>query len=372
MKQLHVHLSDCRPRFEPFELNCGKIAAYAYKGDLKSELAAKRLGRDEAVAILEDMLVIREFEEMIVKLRSGAYDPIRDFNYRGPTHVSVGQEGTAAGACAGLELKDNITSTHRGHGESLAKGTVAIRQMSDEVLRARVNASMTASRAELIETALEDHLYRTICELFGKDDGYCRGRGGSMHIADFTVGHLGANAIVGGGVPIATGAAMANRYFDRGNVVCCFAGDGAYANGVVLESLNFAAMQQFTNHYANNHKYGLPVIFLVCNNHYGMTHRSDDEVMGIAHMARRAAGFADNNMHAEIVNGMDVLAVRDAVMRAGRLCREGKGPVLLELDTYRYWGHSLSDPRNEYRTKDEEAAWKAFWRWPRHDAERLS
>ncbi len=359
MKPLHVHLSDCRPRFEPFELSCGKIAAYTYRGDLKAEIASKSLERAEPVAILEDMLVIREFEEMIVKLRSGAYEPIREFNYRGPTHVSVGQEGTAAGACCALLLPDNITSTHRGHGESLAKGTVAIRQMSDDVLKARVPACKSSKREDLIEAALEEHLYRTICELFGKDDGYCRGRGGSMHIADFTVGHLGANAIVGGGVPIATGAALANRYFDRGNVVCCFAGDGAYANGVVLEALNFAAMQQFTNHYANNHVFGLPVIFLVCNNHYGMTHRSDDEVMGIKHMARRAAGFAENNMYAEIVNGMNVLAVRDAVMRAGMLCREGKGPVLLEMDTYRYWGHSLSDPRNEYRTKEEEAAWKA-------------
>ena len=169
---------------------------------------------------------------------------------------------------------------------------------------------------DLLEAALEEHVYRTICELFGKDDGYCRGRGGSMHIADFTVGHLGANAIVGGGVPIATGAALANRYLERGNVVCCFAGDGAYANGVVLESLNFAAQAQFTNHLADGHKFGLPIIFLVCNNHYGMTHRSDDEVMGVDRMARRAAGFADNNMHAEVVNGMNVLAVRDAVMRA--------------------------------------------------------
>ena len=106
------------------------------------------------------------------------------------------------------------------------------------------------SREELLEAALEEHVFRTIGELFGKDDGYCRGRGGSMHIADFTVGHLGANAIVGGGVPIATGAALASRFLERRHVVCCFAGDGAYANGVVLESLNFAAQAQFTNHYA--------------------------------------------------------------------------------------------------------------------------
>ena len=355
-----AYLSDIRPKFEPFEINCGKIPAYRYKGGLKQELKDKTITPEEAVAILEDMLVIREHEEMIVKLRSGAYDPIREFNYRGPTHVAVGQEATAAGACAGLQLPDNITSTHRGHGESLAKGTVAIRQMTNEQLAKRVPACKSTKREDLLEAALEEHVYRTICELFGKDNGYCRGRGGSMHIADFTVGHLGANAIVGGGVPIATGAAMANRYLQLNNVVCCFAGDGAFANGAVLESLNWAAQAQFTNHLADKRKYGLPIIFLVCNNHYGMTHRSDEEVMGISRMARRPAGFADNNMHSEIVNGMNVLAVRDAVMRAAKLCREGKGPVFLDVDTYRYWGHSLSDPRVEYRTKEEEAAWKAI------------
>jgi 2-oxoisovalerate dehydrogenase E1 component len=360
MKQSTTYLSDSRPKFTPFETNCGTIPAYRYKGTLESELKAGTVSKTEAVAILEDMLIIRELEEMIVKLRSGAYDPIRDFNYRGPTHVSVGQEGTAAGACCALQLPDNITSTHRGHGESLAKGTVAIRQMSEAQLRRRVPHCESNRHEDLVQAALEQHVYRTICELFGKDDGYCRGRGGSMHIADFSVGHLGANAIVGGGVPIATGAALANRYLQRGNVVCCFAGDGAYANGVVLESLNFAVQAQFTNHLASGAKSGLPIIFLVVNNHYGMTHRSDDEVMGVDHIARRAAGFADNNMHSEVVNGMNVLAVRDAVLRGAGLCREGKGPVFLDVSCYRYWGHSLSDPRNEYRTKEEEAAWKAI------------
>jgi TPP-dependent pyruvate/acetoin dehydrogenase alpha subunit len=118
-------------------------------------------------------------------------------------------------------------------------------------------------------------------------------------------------------------------------------------------------MGQVTNELAKDNAFGLPVIYLIINNHYGMTHRSDNEVMGIDSMARRAAGFADNNMHAEVVNGMDVLAVRDAVSRAAAGCRKGDGPYLLEMNTYRYYGHSLSDPRNEYRTRDEEAAWKA-------------
>jgi len=179
-----------------------------------------------------------------------------------------------------------------------------------------------------------------------------------MHIADFTVGHLGANAIVGGNVPIAAGAALGLRYLRNGGVVCCFAGDGAYSNGVVLESVNFAAQEQFTNELASGHPFGVPVIFLVVNNHYGMTHRSDNEVTGVSHLARRAAGFADNNLFAEVVNGMDVLAARDAVLRAAEHCREGRGPCFIEINCYRYYGHSLSDPRNEYRTREEENAWR--------------
>ena len=180
-----------------------------------------------------------------------------------------------------------------------------------------------------------------------------------MLFRSFATGNLGANAIVGGSVPIATGAAMAHRYAGSDGVVCCFAGDGAYANGVVLEALNWAAQSQWTNHYAGERPYGLPIIFFIQNNHYGMTHRTDDEVVGVTRLARRAAGFADDNMHAEVVNGMDVLAVRDAVIRAAERCRRGEGPVLIEASTYRFYGHSLSDPRNEYRTRDEEAAWRA-------------
>ena len=354
-----AYLSNMKPDFKPFEIDCGKIPAYRFTGDLGTELDAGRIDAATAVGLLEDMLMIREMEEMIVKLRSGAYEPIADFNYRGPTHVSIGQEGASVGAAGALELRDYITSTHRGHGDSLGRGCQAIRAMSEERLHRRVSNSAGATRAQILETALEDHVYRTLAELFGKDDGYCKGRGGSMHIADFTVGHLGANAIVGGSVPIATGAALGSRYLRNGAVVCCFAGDGAYANGVVLESMNFAAQVQFTNEIAGDHRFGLPIIFFVLNNHYGMTGRTDNEVTGVAHLARRAAGFADNNMHAEVVNGMDVLAVRDAVLRAAEGCRHGDGPYFLDVNTYRYYGHSLSDPRNEYRTREEEEAWRA-------------
>jgi 2-oxoisovalerate dehydrogenase E1 component len=354
-----AYLSDTRPDFTPFEIDCGRIPAYRFRGDVRALLEAGAIDATAAIRLLEDMLMVREMEEMIVKLRSGAYEPIAGFDYRGPTHVSIGQEAASVGAASALELRDYITSTHRGHGDSLARGCQALRLMSEERLRQRVPQSKATSPEDLLEDALEEHVYRTLAELFGKEEGYCRGRGGSMHIADFSVGHLGANAIVGGSVPIATGAALGCRYLRNSAVVCCFAGDGAFANGVVLESLNFAAQCQFSNEIARQHKFGIPIIFFVLNNHYAMTGRSDAEVLGVRHLVRRAAGFADNNMHAEIVNGMDVLAVRDATLRAATLCRRGQGPVFLDVTTYRYYGHSLSDPRDEYRTREEEAAWKS-------------
>ena len=350
--------SDARPDFTPAEESCGSFPLFAYRGDVASELASGRLDVAGALELLDTMLAIRELEEMIVRLRSGGYEALTGYDYRGPTHVSIGQEATSAGACAALRPDDHVTSSHRGHGDALAKGFFAIRAMSDKALRARLAGRAGSGHQALVAAALEEHVFRLVAELFGKEEGYCRGRGGGMHIGDFSTGHLGANAIVGGSVPIATGAAMALRYRGEDRVVCCFAGDGAYANGVVLESLNWAAQAQWTNHLAAR-PFGLPVIYLIQNNHYGMTHRTDDEVMGVRHLARRGAGFSQDGLHAETVNGMDVLAVRAAVARAAALCREGQGPVLVEASTYRYYGHSLSDPRNEYRTRDEEAAWRA-------------
>jgi len=354
-----AYKSDTRPDFAPFEESAGSIRGFDFAGDAGSEIASGRVTASAALDLLDDMLAIRELEEMIVRLRSGGYDPLPSYDYRGPTHVSIGQEATSVGACSALRPDDHVTSSHRGHGDAIAKGFAAVRAMSDEALRARAPWSSASTHEGLLADALEEHVYRTIAELFGKEEGYCRGRGGGMHIGDFSTGHLGANAIVGGSVPIATGAAMALRYRGSDRVVCCFAGDGAYANGVVLESLNWASQEQWTNHLAGAQARGLPVIYLIVNNHYGMTHRTDEEVMGVKHLARRAAGFAENNMHAEVVNGMDVLAVRDAMERAASICRDGRGPVLIEASTYRYYGHSLSDPRNEYRTREEEAAWRA-------------
>ena len=349
------------PNFKAGEIKLNAIPQYQYNKGIKKEMKAG-MKKEDLEEIYESMLVIREFEEMILKLKNGAYEILSDYEYRGPTHLSIGQEATAAGVCSVLNITDEITSTHRGHGDSIAKGFHAIRRMNEAQLKERCPEFAGLSGEALREAVMEDHIFRTIAELFGKEAGYGKGRGGGMHIADFRVGHLGANAIVGGGVPIATGAAMTNRInidpAEKGKVVVTFAGDGAYSNGVVLESLNWAAMGQFKDPELSSINFGLPIIYCIVNNHYGMTGRADREVNGVSSLARRAAGFADNNMHAEVVNGMDPLAVRDAITRAKEIIAKGEGPVLLELDTYRYYGHSLSDPRTEYRSKQEEALWK--------------
>lgn len=357
------YLSDSGPNFKAGEVKLNSIPEYQYNKDMKKELKAGHVKKEDLAELYESMLVIREFEEMILKLKNGAYEILSDYEYRGPTHLSIGQEATAAGVCSALNITDEITSTHRGHGDSIAKGFHAIKRMTEAQLKARCPEFSALSGDALLEAVLEDHIFRTIAELFGKEAGYGKGRGGGMHIADFRVGHLGANAIVGGGIPIATGAAMTNRIdidpSHKGKVVCAFAGDGAYANGVVLESFNWACQGQFTDPALSSINFGLPIIYCLINNHFGMTGRADREVTGVNPLVRRAAGFSNENMHAEVVNGMDPLAVRDAIERAKKTIAEGKGPVMLEFNTYRYFGHSLSDPRTEYRTKDEEAQWKA-------------
>ena len=149
-----AYLQDSRPDFAPFEIDCGTIPAFRFQGNLQSELAAGRIDGATAVGLLEDMLMIRELEEMIVTVRSGAYEPLAGFNYRGPTHVSIGQEGASVGACSALILKDHITSTHRGHGDSVARGCCALRDMTDELLRKRVPHSTAVGREELLEAGL--------------------------------------------------------------------------------------------------------------------------------------------------------------------------------------------------------------------------
>jgi len=348
------------PIFTPGEITMPPIPKFQFQRSLKDELAAG-LSREDAVNLLTIMQTIRSFEECIVDMKDGKWAPKEGFKFVGASHLSIGQEAVAVGALSTIHKTDYITSTHRGHGHGVAKAYFALLEMNKEELLAWMEISglpaneLAAAKGEtreaILERAIDLHLFKTFAELFGKEEGYCRGRGGGMHIADFHVGHLGANAIVGGSYAIAVGAAMAAEKLGTGQVVVGFFGDGSVNNGIAAEAMNFAAQDQF--------KKGCPIVFLVENNQYGMTGQQDEEVTGIDYLAQRAAGFARDNMHAEVVNGMNVLAVRDAIARGVELCRKGDGPVWIECETYRYFGHSLSDLRDTYRTREEEAAWKA-------------
>ncbi|WP_199272409.1 thiamine pyrophosphate-dependent dehydrogenase E1 component subunit alpha [Paraburkholderia acidisoli] len=227
----------------------------------------------------------------------------------GTMHLSIGQEASAIGMTMLLSDDDYITSTHRGHGHCIGKGADPKRMFA---------------------------------EFFGKETGYCRGRGGSMHIADVSRGNLGANGIVGGGLPIAVGAALSVHKQKRQAVVVCFFGDGANNEGAFHESLNFAAIWK------------LPVIFVCENNRYGMS-MSVERSTAVGHIAQRAVAY---DMPGVTVDGnrlADVLAAAEtAIARA----RNGEGPTLIECETYRIRGHSKSD-RNRYRTREEIEAWGA-------------
>jgi len=339
------------PDFEKGELSFGKIKKFQYEKKLKDELKAG-FSKNQALQLYRTMLYNRSFEEMIIALRDGTFVPYEGYNFIGATHLSIGQEAVAIGACCPLGKTDYITSTHRGHGHGIAKGAFAIFESTDDELEDFISkVDFQSGKDSLVDKAMDVHLYRTMAEFLGKEEGYCRGRGGGMHIADFSVGHLGANAIVGGSLGIATGAGMSMALQDKDNVTLCFHGDGATNNGIWHESLNMACMTYFKEK-------GVPTIFFVENNLYGMTGQGCGEVTGVDYIARR--GFAydiEKGMHAEIVNGMDVLAVKDAVARAVDVCKKGQGPVLLEAITYRYKGHSLSDTQL-YRSKAEVQAWE--------------
>jgi TPP-dependent pyruvate/acetoin dehydrogenase alpha subunit len=266
--------------------------------------AESPLGVDNDVALrmYRQMVRIRAFEEAANDLYRGAKMP-------GLTHLYIGQEAVAVGACEALRKDDFITSTHRGHGHCLAKGA---------------------------------EVRRMFAELLGKEDGYCRGKGGSMHIADFDNGNLGANAIVGGSAGIATGAAQSAKMRGTDQVVVCFFGEGALGQGLVYEVMNMASLWK------------LPVIYLCENNQYNeYTHYSETTAGDIV---ARSAAFG---IPGEEVDGQDVLAVNEALRRAVDRARGGSGPSFVVANTYRYHGHHVGDvDRAYYRSKDEETEWK--------------
>ena len=250
---------------------------------------------------LRRMYLIRRFEE-------GAEDAYTRGLIHGTMHLSIGQEASAVGSTMDLRKTDYITSTHRGHGHCIGKG-------ADPKLM--------------------------FAEFFGKEEGYCRGRGGSMHIADVESGNLGANGIVAGGIPIAVGAALAIKKQKRDDIAMCFFGDGASNEGAFHEALNMAAIWK------------LPVLFVCENNKYGMS-VSTERSMAVENVADRAGSY---NMPGVIADGNRIEDVAEAVIEATLRARAGRGPSLIECKTYRIRGHSKSD-RNRYRSKEEIDEWK--------------
>lgn len=257
---------------------------------------------DSYLRMYSQMAKIRAFEDRANQL-------YLDANMPGLTHMYSGQEAVAVGICEALKVTDKITSTHRGHGHCVAKG------------------------AELKEM---------FCELLGKEEGYCRGKGGSMHIADQSNGNLGANAIVGGSMGIATGSALRAKLNGEDDVTVCFFGDGATAQGLMYEVMNMAALWK------------LPVIYACENNGYSEYTATDEIAAG--NILDRARAFG---IEAHQVDGQDVLAVNKLALDLVDRARNGKGPFFIELLTYRYHGHHVGDiSRTYYRSKEEEDHWK--------------
>ena len=332
-----------------------EIPLFQYLPELKDELDGGLITEEEALRIYRAMLIQRAFEFNVRDLDNKKFVPYEGYVFIGSTHLSVGQEAAQIGAICTLTRNDHIAVHHRAHGHCLAKGLFAYYDMDESELKeilstAEENGFSVDKYDDLLDAVIDYHLYRMVAEVLGKEAGYCRGRGGGMHIADFSVGHLGANAIVGGGFPIATGAALAASKLKENRVVLCAIGDGAMNNGVAHESMNFATMAQFEK--------GLPIIFYIENNQYGMTGQQKGEITDIEYLSQRGLGYNDKAMNAETICGMNILSVREAVKRAREKCLNGEGPVLLEANTYRYWGHNFKDKGTAYRTKEETEAWR--------------
>ncbi len=328
--------------------------------------------KEDFLRIYRDMAIIREFETMLneVKVKS-EYNGVK-YNNPGPAHLSIGQEASAVGEAYSLDMNDFSFGSHRSHGEILAKGLSCINKLTDEELYAIMKEFLDGTVLNVVEKhmnaggnvkelAINFLLYGALAEIFARKTGFNRGLGGSMHAFFIPFGLMPNNAIVGASAPIALGAALYKRSNHKPGIVVSNCGDGATGRGPVLESFNFASMDQITKLWGMDGKYssdGMPILFNVFNNHYGMGGQTRGETMGFDMVARLGAGFNPTQMHAERVNGYDPLAVIDAVSRKKKLLLEGKGPALLDVVTYRVSGHSPSDS-STYRTQEEIEAWKA-------------
>jgi len=341
------------------------IPIHAYATPLADEITA--LGPERLRAMLRHMRIQRAFEEMLSTFKArGEWDGIGHI-YKGPAHLSIGQEGAATGAAHALGADDHIFGNHRSHGEFLAKGLAAIHDLGGpaalERFRTHRGGDLLAlaerSFAPADDMALAEHtlVFGLLAEIFMREAGVNGGMGGSMHAFFPPFGAYPNNAIVGGSAGIATGAALHAKLHAPGRITVAMAGDGATGCGPVWEAMNFAAQAQFDGLWGDQSG-RLPVLFFFTNNFYAMGGQTAGETMGWDRLSRIGAGLHPEAMLAETVDGQNPLAVRDAVARKRMALIAGQGPALLDVECYRQSGHSTSDA-NAYRTREEIAAWAA-------------
>ncbi|MCL2111858.1 MAG: thiamine pyrophosphate-dependent enzyme [Clostridiales bacterium] len=323
-------------------------------------------GDEALVRIYRDMTILRAFEDMLSKIKTqGSYGGV-ETTYPGPAHLSLGQEAGAVGQAYALGVEDIIFGSHRSHSEILAKSLSAIEKLGEDalmfimenfqdgmILKALEKVYKAASVKDL---AIHFVLYGALCEIFARENGFHRGMGGSMHAFFLPFGVYPNNAIVGGSGTIAAGAALYKRVNKAPGLVICNIGDGSLGCGPVWEALNFSAMDQYHTLWEDRKPGGLPIIFNVWNNAYGMGGQTRGETMAYDMLARIGAGVEPKQMFAERVWGHDPLAVIDCYRRKKALIDQGEGPVFLDVLTYRLTGHSTSD-QNAYRSKEEIDAW---------------
>lgn len=340
------------------------IPVNQYTFDLDTELG--RYGKDGMVNMLHDMIVVRTFESMLDSIKkTGEWQGIA-YNHRGPAHLGIGQESAYVGQASVLTPDDQVFGSHRSHGEILAKCYSAMRQIENGELENIMKTFLdgeTLSFAEKIEYKdtkdLTENfiLFGALAEIFARKSGFNRGLGGSMHTFFLPFGSYPNNAIVGGSAPVANGAALFKRINRKPGIVVSNVGDAALACGPVWEAMNFASMDQFRTLWREEDGGNPPILFNFFNNFYGMGGQTFGETMGYDILARVGAALNPEAMHAERVDGINPLAVADAVSRKKKILEEGRGPVLMDTITYRFSGHSPSDA-SSYRTKDEVELWE--------------
>ncbi len=349
---------------KPQMLEIKPIPVNVYDKTIEQE--KENFSKKDFVRIFRDMVIIREFETMLNLIKTTNEYQGHPYNHPGPAHLSIGQEASAVGMAYLLDSDDYIFGSHRSHGEILAKGLSSIHKMNDKELMEVMEEYFGGVILRIVEKdhkgdtkslAIKFLIYGTLAEIFARETGINKGLGGSMHAFFTPFGIYPNNAIVGGSGDISVGAALYKKVNRKPGIVVANIGDASLGCGPVWEGLAFATMDQFTTLWGDDMKGGLPIIFNIMNNQYGMGGQTDGETMGYKIAARVGAALNRDNMHAERVDGYNPLAVIDAYRRKMEIIQQKRGPVFLDVLTYRFSGHSPSDA-SSYRSKEEVEAWQ--------------